>query len=60
MVWPFLAVLAVTGNEVVDQVAWDERHVAGDDVLVAISVVAIAFLGSFFMKTHVDRHSWRT
>jgi N-acetylglucosaminyl-diphospho-decaprenol L-rhamnosyltransferase len=60
LVWPLLAVLAVTGNEVVDQVVWDERHVAGDDLLVAISVVAIAFLGSFFMKAHVDRHSWRT
>jgi len=60
LVWPLLAVLAVLGNEVVDHVVWDERHVADGDILVAIGVVAIAFLSSFLGSYFVARKERRT
>ena len=66
LVWSLLAGLAVAGNEGVDHVVWNERYVADTDMLVAISVVAIAFCASLFKSTHapqndhVDRHSQRT
>ena len=47
-VWLFLAVLAGFGNEVTDQVVWDARH-TDVDILVAIGVVATAFVGSYFV-----------
>ena len=36
------------GNEVTDQVVWDARH-TDVDILVAIGVVATAFVGSYFV-----------
>ncbi len=54
LVWPLLALFAVAANEVVDHVVWDERHVADTDIVVAVGVVAIAFLGSF-MSTQARR-----
>jgi hypothetical protein len=57
LVWLLLAALAVAGNEVVDQVVWDERHVADADILTAIGVVAIAFCGSLFKSTQARRPS---
>jgi GT2 family glycosyltransferase len=60
LVWPLLAVLAVLGNEVVDHVVWDEPHVADGDIVIAIGVVAIAFLGSFLGSYVVARKQRRT
>jgi hypothetical protein len=49
LVWAVLALLAVVGNEVVDRMVWDESHPADGDVLLAIVLVATAFVGSYFV-----------
>jgi GT2 family glycosyltransferase len=48
LVWLLLAMLAIAGNEVVDQVVWDARD-TDVDIIVAIGVVATAFFGSYLV-----------
>jgi uncharacterized membrane protein YfcA len=45
---------------VVDHVFWDEPQVADGDIVIAIGVVAIAFLGSFLGSYVVARKQRRT
>jgi GT2 family glycosyltransferase len=47
LVLALLALLAVVGNELVDRLAWHERHPAGSDVAAAAVVVATFFAGSY-------------
>jgi GT2 family glycosyltransferase len=55
-VWLGVAVFAVAGNELIDQFVWNEAHVAADDVLIAVCLIAAVFFCSY-VATRKSRHA---